>query len=123
MLRFWWGLLGVLTPKGWFPPGSGICLYPSHRFLATELGVGFDTSPLGIKLLFMGWQTSASGGTLPVAPLWGGNDANTNPGLSSWEIQEVCPRKGGRKTFVKVLVPLGPLVNALCSLCRPDSEE
>lgn len=87
----------MFTPKGWFPPGSGICLYPSHRFLATELGVGFDTSPLGIKLLFMGWQTSASGGTLPVAPLWGGNDANTNPGLSSWEIQEVCPRKGGEK--------------------------
>lgn len=22
------GSLGLLTPKGWFPPGSGICLYP-----------------------------------------------------------------------------------------------
>lgn len=63
-------------------------------------------------------------GQLPVAQLLGGNDANTNPGLSSWEIQEVCPRKGGETgTFVKVLVPLGPRVNALSPLCLAESEE
>lgn len=55
-----------------------------------------------------------------MSQLLGGNSANTNPGLSSWEIQEVCSRKD---TLVKVFALLGPLVNALSSLCLPGSEE
>lgn len=78
------------------------------------------------KPLFMGWQKSAlgAGGQFPVVWLLEGNDANTNPGFSSWEIQEASPRSGGgRRMFVKVPVLPCPHINELSPLFLLDSEE
>lgn len=79
------GVLWVCSPKHDLKHFSSLLV----TFLAKELVVGFDTLPHAAKLLFMGWQTSASG-----EQLLGRNDADTNPGLSSWEIQKVCSLKG-----------------------------
>lgn len=47
------------------------------------------------------WCKTISHGLTDIC-IWGtdlgaGDVANTNPRLSSWEIQEECPRKGGEK--------------------------
>lgn len=65
-----------------------------------------------------------AGGQFPVVWLLEGNDANTNPGFSSWEIQEASPRSGGgRRMFVKVPVLPCPHINELSPLFLLDSEE
>ena len=74
-----------------------------------ELGVGSAVHP-GLGENHFSWVGRnlhwGAGGQFPVVRLLEGNDANTNPGFSSWEVQEASPRSGGEE---------GRLSKCLCS--------
>lgn len=52
-----------------------------------------------------------------------GNDANTNPELNSWEIQEASRRGEGEKDTCQSAYAASPHINALSLLSLPDSKE